>query len=103
MHAYVHAGEQLPIRIGDDPAQGDGTGGRIDTHIRKIERAGVAVRRPVLQRQLHHGLIVARECDIARGLLAPQSLHFHRGLIEVDVDGVELLDRGQKSGLALAN
>src|SRR5213079_1708412 len=77
-------------------------GGRVDADVKEIERARVRVWRAVRERELHAHRTV-RHAHAAGALCAAQPLDIHRGLLEVDVDRIDLFHRREQRRRAFAD
>src|SRR6185437_16169493 len=90
-------------RIGKDAAQGGRAGIRVDGGGVEIELAGYAVRRTVRQSELYLRVAAARGDEATRLLLAGELLDLRRGLVEIHIDRIELVDGGQQRRRALTD
>lgn len=100
---YVHARQQVVLRVGHGGAQVDRAGGRVDRGIGEIQRARFAIGAAVGQGDLHAGLVRIGQGDVAAALRAAhlfQRIHAHG---EVHVHRVELVDGGEQGGFAAAD
>ena len=88
------------MRVGKLGAQGDGTGALVYRHVGELELAVQRVGAAVFQPQRDLGRAAAQRALRQRPLQRQQSA---AGLGDVHIDGVELLHRGQRSGLVGGN
>lgn len=97
-HAHVHARQQQLAGVGEAPAQGHLAGAGVHRHIGEQPLAGglvVGALHPQAQGQ------VAAAVEAAGLERLAQAQHLGGGLVEVDVDRVQLLDARHQGGVAL--
>ena len=94
LHAHIHARQQHVVRVRHFGAQVDLTGGRVDRDAGEQELARVRILGTVLQHHRGAGGVLADLLELAAGEGATQRRQIRGGLVEVDIDGVELLHRG---------
>ncbi|MNF57032.1 hypothetical protein D3C84_385440 [compost metagenome] len=96
-----HARQQGVVRVGEHGAQGHGTGGLVNRDFGELQLALLLVLAAVLKGQLDHGGVIASLLQATAFQLTAQFEQFDRGLGDVDVDRVQLLDHGHGVGLAI--
>ncbi|MNN12988.1 hypothetical protein D3C81_1260040 [compost metagenome] len=98
-----HAWQQGVIRVREHGAQGYRTGGLVDRHFGEFQLTVELVLAAVFQSQLDCGGVVTRFLQTTAFQFAAQLQQFHRGLGDINVDRVQLLDHGHGVGLTIVH
>jgi len=97
--AHEHAGQQDRLGIGEGRAQSHRSGVLVDGHIGKLQAAFDRIDIAIGQDQLHARAAGAGIADRTAGHRGLQVEQLRRRLRDVDIDRVEMLDRGERVGL----
>jgi hypothetical protein len=103
LQCHVHARQQGALRVRHHRTQVDRAGGRVDRDVGEIQHARLAVGAAVGHGDLHAGLVPLGQGDIAAALRLAHLLERVHAHGEVDVHRVDLVDRGEQGGLAVAD
>ena len=97
--AQEHPGQQQVARVRGHDAHGERPGRRLHGDVPKLQGAFLGIRRPVLEEQadLPAGFAVGAQAPALQ--VAPEAQQLGRRLGHVHVDGVELLDDGERGRL----
>ena len=97
--AQEHPRQQQVARIRDHDAQGERPGRGVHGDVPELQGAFLGIRRPVLEEQadLPAGFAVGAQAPALQ--VAPKAQQLGRRLGHVHVDGVELLDDGERGRL----
>ncbi|MNH13939.1 hypothetical protein D3C79_735240 [compost metagenome] len=98
-----HARQQVVLRVGEHGTQGDGAGGLVNRDLGKLQATFLAIGAAVFQGQGDLGGVVADLLQLAAFQFTAQLEQLGRGLGNVDVDRVELLDHCHRFGLAIVD
>ncbi|KGW79211.1 efflux transporter, RND family, MFP subunit domain protein [Burkholderia pseudomallei MSHR2990] len=100
---HVRAGQQFALRVRKERTHRHRVGGRVDGKIREQQLALARVRAAVRAHERHLDVLL-RDARRASALhRAPQRFDVGRGLREVHVDRIELLDGRERRRLILAD
>ena len=98
--ADKHPRQQGLFRVGEDRPQGNGAGALVHRHFRKFQRSRQRIGAAVLQQQLDPRLCPPAVFQQAAGKILLQLQQLGAGLGHVNINRIQLLDRGKGSRLA---
>ena len=96
MHAHEHAGEDRTVVIGEQGAHLERPGRGIDTRRHEVELALMGIAILVLQAHVDRDLVDIGGTQAARAHGCADAQDGRLVQVEIDVDGLDLVDYGQR-------